>query len=215
MEEREQEEGSSSQNVNITVSVYKERGTFLEIILSDSSSFFILPDDFIATKLFPGDIVSEEMREHIAISHKICLAFNKALSLISYAPSSAFMLKQKLIRKGFDSVSVSEAFKILAARKIIDDRAFAENWVSSRLRRNPESPMVLKAALMRKGIERSVAEEVLKELTPDSSQYIEAFEKAFERQMRKAGRTDDKVRISLSRKGYPLSLINKYLDNQT
>lgn len=218
MEEEAREEGSSSQNVNKTVSSIRERGTYIGIYLSDSSSFFILPDDFLQLRssfsLETGTEIPEgsPLSEKLAYLDNICRAFNKAFDIISFAPCTAAMLKLKLMKKGFDRHSCDKAVACLKEKKLVDDRKFAENWVTSRLARNPESPLMLKAALMRKGVDRQVAEEVLAHLTPDSSEYIGAFEKAFEKQLRKSGVTDEKIKIRLAAKGYPLSLINRYLE---
>ena len=215
MEEREQEKGSSSQNVNISISLFRERGTYIEIILSDSSSFFILHDDVSDLNHYPGDFANEETVARLAAFDRICRACNKALDLLSFSPSTAFMMKQKLMQKGFDSISAGTAVSRLLEKHILDDKKYAENWVASRLSRNPESPLVLKASLLKKGVDRKTADEILKGITPDSDQYIEAFEKAFNKQLRSPGKSAEKIRISLSRKGFPLSLINKYLDNKT
>jgi len=213
MVEREREEDSSSRNVNISVSQIKERGTFIEIILSNSSSFFILPEDARSLDISSAGDISESDLEKLEYLDMVCRAYSKALDILAFAPSSGFMLKQKLIKRGFSGVEIKTVIERLTDKKILDDRQYAENWVSSKLLRNPQSPLMLKAALMRKGISRVLAEDVLKGLTPDSEAYIEAFEKAFNKQVRRSGKTPEKIRISLVRKGYPLSLINKYLDD--
>ena len=213
MVEREREEDSSSRNVNISVSQIKERGTFIEIILSNSSSFFILPEDARSLDINSAGDISDSLLEKLEYLDMVCRAYSKALDILAFAPSTGFMLKQKLIKKGFSGIEINTVIERLSGKKILDDRQYAENWVSSKLLRNPQSPLMLKAALMRKGVSRALAEDVLKGLTPESDAYIEAFEKAFHKQIRRSGRTPEKIRISLARKGYPLSLINKYLDD--
>ena len=211
MEEGEQEEGSSSQNVNITVVEIKERGAFIGITLSNGSSFFIFPEDFSSLELARGEKIPCESLKKIELLNNTSLAYKKAISILSFAPSTAFLLNQKLLRKGFDSISINKALERLSEKKLIDDKKFAAAWVSARLSRNPESPFLLKAALAKKGVDRETAEEVLKDFTPDSSLYIESFEKALAKQLRKSNRPTEKIKISLLRKGYPLSLINKYI----
>ncbi len=213
MEEKEQEEGSSSQNVNITVVEIEERGAFIGIILSNGSSFFIFPEDFTSLELASGKEVSYKLLKKIELLNNISLAYKKAVSILSFAPTTAFLLKQKLLKKGFDTVSVAKAVERLSEKKLIDDKKFASGWVATRLSRNPESPFLLKSALIRKGVDREIADEVLKDFTPDSDIYIESFEKALAKQLRKSSKTAEKIKISLIRKGYPISLINKYLTN--
>jgi len=212
MEEEGPEEGSSSQNVNTIVEI-KERGAFIGVTLSSGSSFFIFPEDFAQLGLSRDKAISAELLKKIEFLNNISLTYKKALNILSFASTTMFLLQQKLLKKGFDNVSISKTIEKLSEKKLINDRKFAENWVSSRLSRNPESPFALKSALMKKGVDRETAEEVLKDFTPDSSMYIEGFEKALSKQLRKTSKTAEKIKMSLVRKGYPISLINKYLDN--
>ena len=213
MEEREQDEGFSSQNVNITVVENKNRGAFIGITLSNGSSFFIFPEDFTQLELLPDKAVSAELFKKIELLHNISLAYKKAINILSFAPTTAFLLRQKLLKKGFDSISVNRAVKRLSEKNIIDDKKFAAGWVAARLSRNPQAPFLLKSALINKGVDREIAEEIFKEFTPDSNLYIESFEKALAKQLKKTSKPTDKIKISLLRKGYPISLINKYLNN--
>jgi len=212
MEEEEQEEGSNSQSVN-TITEIKERGAFIGITLSNGSSFFIFPEDFTQLDLLPDKIISAELLKKIEFLNNISLTYKKAISILSFAPNTQFLLKQKLLKKGFDNVCITKAIARLSEKKLIDDRKFAASWVSLRLSKNPESPFILRSSLIKKGVDRETAEDVLKDLTPDSSIYIESFEKALSKQLKKSGRSMEKIKMSLLRKGYPISLINKYLDN--
>ena len=235
------------------ISEIKERGTFLEIFISNGSSFFVFPEDFSNMDVAPlrsgtdaaierrdsnmdaaplrsgtdaaierrgsdkglqiGGKVSAELLEKLEFLHNISITYKKAINIISFAPTTAFLLKQKLLKKGCDNLSIGKTIEKLSEKNLIDDRKFAEGWVSLRMSKNPASPFVLKSALMRKGVDRTTADEVLKDFTPASSLYTESFEKALSKQLRKANRPKDKIKMALLRKGYPLSLINKYLDN--
>ena len=212
MEEEEPEEGSSSQSVN-TITEIKERGAFIGITISNGSSFFIFPEDFSQMNLLHGEIISAELLKKIEFLNNISVAYKKAINILSFAPTTAFLLKQKLLKKGLDNISITKTIERLFEKKLIDDRKFAESWVALRLSKNPESPFILKSSLMKKGVDRETAEDVLKDLTPDSAVYIESFEKALSKQLRKTSRPKEKIKMSLLRKGYPISLINKYLNN--
>ena len=213
MEEEELEEGSSSQSVN-TITEIKERGAFIGITISNGSSFFIFPENFIQLNLKLDKSISAELLKTLEFLNNISIAYKKAINILSFAPTTVFLLKQKLLKKGFDNVAVSKTIERLSEKNLIDDRKFAAAWVSLRLAKNPESPFVLKSMLLKKGVDREIAEEVLKDITPGSAVYMESFEKALSKQLRKTGRTAEKIKISLARKGYPISLINKYLENK-
>jgi len=212
MEEEEQEEGSNSQSVN-TITEIKERGAFIGITLSNGSSFFIFPEDYTQLDLMPDKVLSAELLKKIEFLNNISLTYKKAINILSFAPTTRFLLKQKLLKKGFDDISITKTIERLSEKKLIDDKKFAASWVSLRLSKNPESTFILKSNLLKKGVDRETAEDVLKDLTPDSDLYIESFKKALSKQLRKSSRPTEKIKMSLVRKGYPISLINKYLDN--
>jgi regulatory protein len=211
MEERAQGDGSSSQSVNITITSVSERGAFVGINLSNSSSFFILIDDFPAIKPFTGKVLDNDALKELEYWGNVCLTYKKALDILSFASNTAFMLKQKLAKKGFPAQFIDAAVKKLTEKNFIDDKKFAENWVELRLAKNPESPAMLRAALMRKGVESTVINEVLKDLTPQSEIYMESFERALAKLRRRSKSTPDKVKVALVRKGYPISLVNRYV----
>jgi len=211
MEEEEQEEGSNSQSVNTIIEI-KERGAFIGITLSNGSSFFIFPEDFTQLNLMRDKVLSAELIKKIEFLNNISITYKRAINILSFAPTTQFLLKQKLLKKGFDNISITKTIERLSEKKLIDDRKFAANWVSLRLSKNPESTFILKSNLIKKGVDREIAEDVLKDLTPDSAIYLEGFEKALLKQQKKTSRSIEKIKMSLLRKGYPISLINKYVN---
>jgi regulatory protein len=67
-------------------------------------------------------------------------------------------VEQFLRRKGASSAQASHTVRRLIERRYLDDRAYAERWIETRMVRRPGSRDCLKAELLAKGIAESVAD---------------------------------------------------------
>ncbi len=108
--------------------------------------------------------------------------------------------------------------------RFVDDRRFAEEWVSSRMRSKPRGEFLLRMELAQKGIDRFMIEDVLEELL--KGQTIEDSEENTVRAMalkvglksiRKLNGEDDrafkfKMSQALARKGFESSTIKSVVD---
>ena len=206
------EESSSSQNDNFFIQNISERGSAVEIKITDSSPFFILHEDYIETGIKSGDEIAPAVYETLKFLDEKRSAVKKSISLLSISPQTEYLLKIKLIKRGFSSEASSAASAYLKNKNLLDDRKYAEEWSASRLKKNPCGPYLLKGLLSSKGVDRQTAESVVNELFTD-----EAAEEAVSRQVEKLRRnksnTDDKIIKKLLTKGFSMKDIRKYFSN--
>jgi regulatory protein len=87
------------------------------------------------------------------------LAQNAALKLVSRAEQCAFLLSQKLLKRGFDAGVVKAVVRDLAAANIVNDGRFSRMWIRSRIASKADTPRHIVAALRAKGIDRKTASE--------------------------------------------------------
>jgi regulatory protein len=92
-------------------------------------------------------------------------AMEKAGRLLARRPLARRELEQKLATAGFDREVVDQVLARLEHLKLLDDAAFAEQWVEERGRR--KGSRALAAELASKGIPREVSEEALKVVDRD------------------------------------------------
>ncbi len=205
-----QEESTSSQNVNKYILNISERGTSVEITVSDSSSFFIFNEDFCSVDISSGDPVDSRLFELLVLFDERYRACRKSLDLLSISAQTRYMLKIKLLKRGFSEESVNYAVEYLEKKNLINDRDYAERWVESRLKKNPEGPFRLKVMLTGKGVERAVADDVVNALLDD--QAVEtAVKKIIEKLEKRSGMTGEKIMRKLLSKGFSPAVIKKYL----
>ena len=85
----------------------------------------------------------------------------RALALLSRAAHSRWDLARKLGARGFSAEAVRDAVDRMGELGYLDDRAFAEGWVRFRMSARKEGWKALYRGLLRKGIARSLAAEVV------------------------------------------------------
>lgn len=84
-----------------------------------------------------------------------------ALRLLSARARSVTELRDRLLKKGFNSSDVSYCIRWLADRGLLSDDAFARSLTRDRIRFSPRSPFLLKRELTTKGVALSLAGEVV------------------------------------------------------
>ncbi|MEI8031916.1 MAG: recombination regulator RecX [Chlorobiaceae bacterium] len=104
------------------------------------------------------------MKENDSKPDALALAF-KLLGLRSHSRDE---LEQKLTRKGCEPSGIVRAMERLTELGVLNDRAFAMEVISSRSRRKPSGMPAMRYLLRKKGVNDSVADELLRDY--DSSE---------------------------------------------
>ncbi len=208
-------ESFSSQNVNTTVTALKEgaSGESVQVLFSDSSSFFVPPHAIIDLKLKVGMVVDDELKQHLEAAHELLKAKQKAAELLARREHSRFELSTKLQQRQFSHDTIRTALDEYQHLDLLNDRRFAEMWVRNRIRRKAEGPMKLKAALKNKGVDNTIIEDIIKREYDIDMQQI-ALEQATEKIIKKSkGDRDKFIRMLLGR-GFSLKQIKNYSINK-
>lgn len=208
-------ESSSSRNVNPTITALKEgaSGESVQVLLSDSSSFFVPPHALVELGLKLDLEVDEALKDRLTRAHELLAAKLKAAELLARREHSRFELRNKLRQRRFSEDSIKQTLDEFQRLELLDDYRFAEIWIRSRIKRKAEGEGKLKAALNQKGIEASLAEQVLSREF-DSTQQQAALETATEKVLVKSkGDRDKFIRMLLGR-GFSWKQINRYSINK-
>ncbi len=210
---------SSSASVNPYFTIRTtERASagILKIHLTEGPSFFVrelylealLPDG-AQQALDSGAAHSEESAAPILHAARIYSAECAAMALLGRAEQSSGGLRSKLLKKGFSPEEIKPALTYLSERGYLDDRRFTRSWLNGRTTHQAEGRVKLLAGLLSRGVPPQTARMEL-----DTRLTIADEEQSCERSARKlmnSGREGDKLRLSLVRKGFSLSLIEKVL----
>jgi regulatory protein len=188
----------------VSVEIKGAAGEAGRIHLSDGS-FFVLHAEIIAREgIAAGTSMDPERRTGLLSRSEAVFARARALALLSRAAHSTRDLARKLSGRGFSAAAVQEAVARMRELGYLDDRAFAEGWVRFRMSTRKEGWKALYRGLLRKGISRALAEEVVEAGCP----FEEEMENA--RQLA-AGREPQKVIRLLSARGFRSKAIARVL----
>ena len=144
----------------------------------------------------------------ILVFHIISLmdAYDKALKLLSMREHTEKEIREKLKDKGFPSNEIDEAISRLLSENSLSEERFAESYIRSRLRRNPEGRTILRMRLRDKGTPSDIADRMLSEAW-ENELYLKPLSVYLESLIRKKG--EEGARALLIRKGFRESEIRK------
>jgi len=180
-------------------------------MLSDGSSFFISSQFVEELGIREGDAVSDELYQTLHYQAELEKARQKGMDLLSRAEQSEGMMRQKLLKRDFHPDVVTEVIAWLEERHYLENRRYAEQWVTVRLRRNPEGRPALVAGLLRRGVDRHTAEDTVARLVTAETETA-ALERAFYKLKRRHKNNVDTIYSSLMRKGFSHAEIRTQLE---
>jgi regulatory protein len=94
-------------------------------------------------------------------------AHSIALNALSSRAKSRRELETQLAKRGVDKVTAKIVLDRLSDAGLVDDREFAKAWSQSRQASKGISRRMLAQELNGKGIDRSISEEILAEISPE------------------------------------------------
>lgn len=171
------------------------------LTFSEGPSFLITPEDREELGLSLGMEVSPELYQTITERAEYLRCRQKSLDLISRRDHSEGEIKQKLTQRQFSSKISGQVILELKGQGLLNDRRYAENFVSSRIRRKNDGPRKLLSALAAKGIDRSLAEEMVQRCF-DQEEENRVLQRAIEKLPSKTAENPKKAAAALIRKGF-------------
>lgn len=131
-------------------------------------------------------------------------AYDKALSLLAVREHTAKEIFDKLILKGYMEDEASSAVSRLVAERAISEERFAEVFIRSRMRKNPEGRQIILMRLRERGCPDSVSRKAVNEYW-DSGAFIPYLKESYLSLLRKKGR--EGTVAFLLRKGFSMKEI--------
>lgn len=196
------------------VSIINRKGRRGQAILSlDDGSALVLRLEVVGSVgLSPGKSLSgDEMAELLRVSN-LAQARADALRYLSYRPRSQREMKAYLQRRGYDESVSSLVIEELTDKGLVDDVAFAHFWSQSRESSRPRSARLVRLELMRKGVERGIAEEATVGLSDAQQAYKSGAKRA--RSLANLSYAEFRRRLEgyLQRRGFSYRVIKDTVD---
>jgi regulatory protein len=135
----------------------------------DGVRFGMVPRDLIgAENLVVGSLVDDELQERLSAAADIEAAFRTALRSLELRSYARADLGRRLVRKGHPRGAVEAALERVVGLGLLDDAAFARNFVQSRSARG-RGPSRLTRDLLAMGVDRSLIDRALAAEWPEGS----------------------------------------------
>lgn len=133
----------------------------VRIHLSDGSFFVLHAEVFARSGLSTGSTLDGETRTRLLARSDRVRARVQALRLLSRAAHTRRGLARKLAARGFGPPAIRHALLRMTELGYLDDRAFAEAWMRTRLSAGKDGGTALYRGLLARGVARPLAEEVV------------------------------------------------------
>lgn len=139
----------------------KQRGVYVALL--DDDNAFLCTDDVVARwGVRPGAQFDAEATSRLMAEAELSLATRIALELVSLGPRTRQQLVKTLLRRGITSSAAAKAADRLTELGYIDDLVYAQALVSQLERRGDMGRLRMRLELLKRGIEPSLAESVLR-----------------------------------------------------
>lgn len=133
----------------------------VRIHLTDGSFFVLHAEVFARSGLSAGSTLDVETRTRLLARSERVRARVQALRLLSRAAHTRRGLARKLAARGYGLPAIRHALSRMTELGYLDDRAFAESWMRSRLSTGKDGGTALYRGLLARGVARPLAEEVV------------------------------------------------------
>lgn len=178
--------------------------------------------------LYSGKDVDERVLENMKFTELVDRFFDRAISFLERSPKTEKQVKQYIKelafkKKGqwFEELSNEDLGKIseivlgkLNEYQYIDDRRYAELFVSSRMHTKPRGKDILLMELISKGVSKDIAREVVNSLVEDEYGLLkQTYYKKYKEE--KITMEDRKKVDFLRRKGFKWDLIEQFINNES
>ncbi len=176
---------------------------------------------------YAGKDVDEKTLENMKFSELVERFFDRAISFLERSPKTEKQVRQyikelafKKKGKWFEELNNDDLGKIseivlgkLNEYQYLDDKRYAELFVSSRMRTKPRGKDILIMELISKGVSKDIALEVVSSLVED--EYGLLKQTYYKKYKEEKITIDDRKKIDfLRRKGFNWDLIEKFINNE-
>jgi regulatory protein len=153
--------------------------------------------------LSEGDQLSRQKIQDLQNQDLINSAYQRALNYLSYRVRSTQEIRQNLQKHQVEDEIIEAVLEKLRGASLVDDRAFAQEWIENRSRFKPRGKRALSSELYRKGISREIIAEMLEEVDEETLAWKCARKKVHRLSGLEKEAFQKKLYGYLNRRGFP------------
>jgi regulatory protein len=183
------------------------------IVFNTGESINLSLDIVLKYKLAKKVAINQDLYDNIIKEERLIAVKQKAYSFVSYKRRTERQIEDKLKKEGYDGDEIASALDFLRQFNYIDDKKYAQDFISDILQRKSIGKAKLKIELMKRGVGKYDVEDALNfsSIEEDAGALIK---KAAEKKMRTlSSKPKEKQKNSLiaylQRQGFEWSLIKE------
>ncbi len=180
----------------------KASGEGYFILQEGLSPFFISARLFLSKNLPLSEPIAEEVAKSLRDEQLMLNCREQALEYLTRREHTALELKQKLLKKNYTQTQINTTLETLIEQNLLSEYRYAQSYILSRQRKNPEGKILLRQRLLAKGVNREDTERALEEAFTEEL-LVEAVTKAYEVAIRKY--EPERAKQKLLSRGFTLS----------
>ena len=150
----------------------KSKKDRLNIFLDGKFAFSLSADILAKAALCENQEISGEKVAELIKESEFSLVFDKVLRFLSFRPRSEFEINEYMLRKEVGGETREMVLEKLKNLNLIDDEAFARQWIEFRTHGRPEGKTLIKMELRRKGVDKEIIDKLLSEERGSASEKI-------------------------------------------
>ena len=137
-----------------------------------------------------------------------------AVGLLARREHSVFEIKRKLQQRGFDEAETEQLAEKLCSNNLLSDERFAETYINMRKQRG-YGPLRIAQELNQRGVDTDLSAGYLDGLAGEwQGIMVQQYRKKYGDESVNEFREKAKRMRFLQHRGYPLDMINRFINNQ-
>ncbi|MGZ9584561.1 regulatory protein RecX [Paenibacillus marinisediminis] len=168
-------------------------------------------DVMIKFRLLRGSEVSLDFMEEIVRADEKSRAYVQSLKYLQHKPRTRSEIAKYLLQKAYDEGIIAQVLDQLEREWLVDDAAYAEQWMEQRVTRHHKGRRWVQHELKQKGVHERHIANAMSALDPDQ-EWASALAAAKKKWRQTSGETPlrrQKVAAYLARRGYPMELCRR------
>ena len=195
--------------ININKNKY---GNSYKVYLENDEEHDLSIEQIVKYKIKENTEIDYDKFKEILFEDNKREAFNKALDIISFKDNTTYEIRNKLYKKGYDDIIISDVLKKLKEYNFIDDNKYAQSYVNSCLTYKKYGKNKIIYMLKQRGISSSI----ISNLNFNNDLEFETAKNVFYKKLSSLDKYDnnkkkEKLYRHLSSKGYSSEVIMKLL----
>lgn len=182
----------------------------------ETYGFSVDEDLLVSHRLYKGVELDELMIKNLQKQDDIHKSYQMALRFLSYRMRTKQEIYEYLIKKEVEPEHLAPVLDKLKTEGFIDDQAFGDSYIRTKMKTSNKGPLLLKNELIQKGVTENVAQQSLSEYPWELQ--LENAKKWAEKKIKTSNKRSfkmelNRVKAGLIRKGFSNDIIQEVMED--